>query len=220
MKYASSFECVLERRRAAATPLWAVNAHMTIYFRQNKIWFGDMTIFSGVFGRTKNHCVYIIRMAGLNESKSSDTRKLRTRSNGTCTRQRKKKDANFRLKSEKNNSIKFCIENGVRWQRMVVVAAAATLFIFKLAKLIEESARKWQHVEYIASLKCAATSITKYIYTHTHTRAHWGSYWWGTKKKKEKQVQQQQQNEAHEWKKNGYSLFCVFWIRKSRRFMA
>lgn len=33
-------------------------------------------------------------------------------------------------------------------------AAAAALFIFKSANMIEESARKRQHVEYIASLKC------------------------------------------------------------------
>ena len=90
-----------------------------------------------------------------------------------------------------------CIENGVRRQRMAVVAAAATLFIFKLAKLIEESARKRQHVEYIASLKCGATSTTKYIYTHTRARSL-RIVLTGNQQKKEKQVQQQRKNEAHE----------------------
>ena len=106
MKYASSFECVLERRRASATPLWAVNAHMTIYFCRNKIWFGDMTIFSGVRPHQKPLCVYHsngraqwIEKQWYKKIENQKQWNMHT----------KKKDANFRFKSEKKVTVLNCV---------------------------------------------------------------------------------------------------------------
>lgn len=81
-----------------------------------------------------SYCIIV----GLNESKSSDTENERQPKSKSTHKERRAFEA-----EKKCNCIKLC-------------RAAAALFIFKLTKMIEESARKRHLVEYIVSLKCGA----------------------------------------------------------------
>lgn len=76
----------------------------------------------------------------------------------------------------------------------------STIFIFKLAKIIDESARKRHHVESIASLKWIK-NVAKIMLMLK----------WRRRKKKS---MQKIMTERSEWKKNGYSLFWSFLEQK------
>lgn len=102
----------------------------------------------------------------------------------------------------KNNCIKLNRVERSRIAEAAAEAAAVTLFIFKLAKMIERKCA--QKTAFYVWIHCII-KMRRPHWEKNHTDDQIDGICWTEEKKKREVIQS-----AHEWKKNGYSLFCFF----------